>query len=74
MNKPEVIIERSNLMLVSRAQSFFHQPIIFLFTSLVLLDIPATANNIGSSLNSTFDEQKLLWLNSLGIMDMHCYC
>ena len=71
MNTPEVIIRRSDLMLVSRAPSLFCQPIYFLFSSLALLDILPTANNVGGSLNIASDDQKLLWLNGLGIADVH---
>src|SRR5216683_5886918 len=71
MNKPEVIIRCSNLTLISRTLSFFCQLIYFLFTSLVLLSILAAVKNICSSLNSTLDDQALLWLNSPDIMDMH---
>jgi hypothetical protein len=70
-NKPKIIIGHSNLMLISGASSFLHQLICFLFASLSLLDIPATAKNIGSSLNITFDVRKLHWFNGPGITGVH---
>ena len=58
-------------MLVSGAPSLFRQLIYFLFSSLALLDILATANNVGGSLNIMSDDPKLLWLNGPGIADVH---
>jgi hypothetical protein len=71
MNKPEIIVGHSNLTPVSRAPSFLHQPVYFLFTTLSLLDILVTAKNVSSSFNITIDVRKLVWLNSLGITDVH---
>jgi len=71
MSKPEVLVRRSNLTLVSRTSSFFCQPIYFLFTSLALLGILSVAKNVRSSLNSTLDDRTLLWLNSPDITDVH---
>ena len=62
MNKPEVFVRRGNLMLVSRAPSFFCQPIYFLFTSPALLGILATVKNVCGILNRMFDDWELLLL------------